>query len=76
MLKVREKMKVVKDLSVDEFKRFMDALAGVCAEYDCEVIFYLATMQYALYCRVQEAAAIYVELVSEIRPVDFLSTEI
>lgn len=61
MLKVREKMKVVKDLTVIEFQRFMEALREVCAEFDCEVIYFLAVMQYALYCRVQEAAAIHVE---------------
>jgi integrase len=59
MLKVRDKMKVVKDLNVGEFKKFMDALREVCTEFNCEVIFHLALMQYALYCRVQEAAAIH-----------------
>lgn len=61
MLKVREKMKVSKDLTVDEFKKFKSALRDVCAEYDCEAIYYMALMQYALYSRIQEAAALYVE---------------
>lgn len=61
MLKVREKMKVGKDLTVEEFRTFRDALREVCIEFDCEVIYYMALMQYALYCRIQEAAAIHVE---------------
>lgn len=61
MLKVREKMKVVKDLTVEEFKSFLGSLREVCNEFNCEVIFYLAMMQYALYCRVQEAAALHCE---------------
>jgi integrase len=61
MLKVREKMKVVKDLTINEFQKFMGTLREVCAEFDCEVIYFLAMMQYALYCRIQEVAAIHVE---------------
>ncbi|OFY98107.1 MAG: hypothetical protein A2Z97_04225 [Bdellovibrionales bacterium GWB1_52_6] len=61
MLKVREKMKISKDLTVVEFQLFMDSLKKVCVEYDCEVIYYLAFMQYATYCRVQESAALHFE---------------
>lgn len=61
MLKVREKMKISKDLTVEEFKRFIDALKQVCLEFDCEVVYYLAMMQYATYCRVQEVAALHYE---------------
>ena len=58
MLKVKEKMRVSKDLTVDEFQRFIKELRIVCAEFDCEVIYYMALMQYATYCRVQEVAAL------------------
>ncbi|OFZ82855.1 MAG: hypothetical protein A2603_11690 [Bdellovibrionales bacterium RIFOXYD1_FULL_55_31] len=61
MLKVKEKMKISKDLTVGEFQAFMDALKQVCIEFDCEVVYYLAFMQYATYCRVQEAAALHYE---------------
>ena len=61
MLKVKAKMKVSKDLTVEEFKKFMSSLREVCTEFDCEVIYYLATMQYAIYSRVQEAAALHYE---------------
>jgi integrase len=61
MLKVREKMKVSKDLTVHEFQAFMKALKQVCVEFNCEAIYYLAYMQYATYCRVQEAAALHHE---------------
>jgi integrase len=61
MLKVREKMKVSKDLTVEEFARFMDALKKVCTEYNCEAVYYLGFMQYATYTRVQEAAALHYE---------------
>ena len=61
MLKVRDKMKVSKDLTVEELQRFMATLKQVCIEHDCEVIYYLAFMQYATYCRIQEAAALHYE---------------
>lgn len=61
MLKVREKMKISKDLTVEEFQNFMQTLKQVCSEFDCEEIYYLAFMQYATYCRVQEAAALHHE---------------
>lgn len=61
MLKVKEKMKVSKDLTVEEFKHFIKCLSEICSEYDCEVIYYVALMQYATYSRVQEAAALAVE---------------
>jgi integrase len=61
MLKVREKMKISKDLTVEEFQLFMSSLKQVCIEFDCEVVYYLAFMQYATYCRVQEAAALHYE---------------
>ena len=61
MLKVREKMKISKDLSIDEFEKFLASVKQVSTEYDCEVVYYLAVMQYATYCRVQEAAALHYE---------------
>jgi len=61
MLKVREKAKLSKDLTVEEFKCFSQALKQVCTEHDCEPIYYLAMMQYATYCRVQEASALHYE---------------
>lgn len=61
MLKVREKIKISKDLTVQEFQSFMVALKQVCTEFNCEVIYYLGLMQYATYSRVQEAAALHHE---------------
>ena len=61
MLKVREKPLVKKDLTVDHVSRFLAALKEICGERDCEAIYYLGLMQYAIYSRVQEAAALYYE---------------
>lgn len=62
MLKVRERPRSVKDLNVSEFRNFLDCLREVCRKFDCEVIYYLAGMQYALYARVQEAAALHSQI--------------
>lgn len=58
MIKVRAaKPKAKKDLSLDEFRRFLIALRKSCDERH-EPIYHLALAQYALYARVQEVAAL------------------
>lgn len=61
MLKVREKEEIRKDLSVEEFKRFLAALADILLGTEHEVIYYIALAQYAIYGRIQDAAALYCE---------------
>jgi len=62
MLKVKEKHKLVKDLTVEEFKSFIVALKEICfKEKKWEAIYYVALMQYATYSRVQSAAALHFE---------------
>jgi integrase len=61
MLKVREKLKVTKDLNVEEIQKFISELRSVCLEFDCEVVYYVGLMQYATYCRIQETAALHFE---------------
>ena len=61
MLKVREPLIIKKDLTVDQFKSFLAELKRACWETKWEPIYYLAIMQYAIYGRVQEAAALYAE---------------
>jgi integrase len=61
MLKVREKPAIRKDLSVDEFKKFVAALRELLVGTKHEVIFYTALAQYAIYGRIQDAAALHFE---------------
>jgi len=61
MLKVREKLKARKDLTVDEFRNFIGCLQRICIEHDCEAVYYLALMQYSTYSRIQETAALAVD---------------
>ena len=58
MLKVKNKPIVRKDLSVDQLKTFITALRDICWETKWEVIYYLALMQYGIYGRIQDAAAL------------------
>ena len=59
--KVREPALVVKDLSPDEFKRFLTALESLCKGTAWEFVYYLAVMQYSTFTRIQEATALHVE---------------
>lgn len=61
MLKVREAPIVKKDLTVDQLNSFLAELDKLCLGTKWEVIYYLAIMQYAIYGRIQEAAALHVE---------------
>lgn len=61
MLKVKNKATVKKDLTVDQLKAFIESLRGLCWDTKWEAIFYLALMQYAIYGRIQDAAALHFE---------------
>jgi integrase len=61
MLKVKEKPIVTKDLTMDQLAAFLKELRALCWDTKWEVIYYLAVMQYAIYGRIQEAAALFVE---------------
>lgn len=61
MLTVRVQAKKVKDLSQEEFQRFLVALREVCLESGDADIPLLARMQYMTATRIQEAAALKVE---------------
>lgn len=58
MLKVKEKIKISKDLTVTEFGNFVQALRELYGNSGDEVFYYLALMQYAIYGRIQDAAAL------------------
>lgn len=61
MLKVREKVKLKKDLSIKEFESFMKSLSERVFGTDLEVVFYLALMQYGIFGRLQDVAALHYE---------------
>lgn len=61
MLKVREKNTIRKDLSLDEFKQFLTELKNLLGGTNHEVIYFIALMQYAIYGRIQDAAALHHE---------------
>lgn len=58
MLKVKNKPTVKKDLTVDQFKAFIKELRNRCWGTKWESIYYLALMQYGIYGRIQDAAAL------------------
>ncbi|MBI3556395.1 MAG: tyrosine-type recombinase/integrase [Deltaproteobacteria bacterium] len=58
MLKVKNKPTIKKDLTVDQLKAFIASLRKICWGTKWEAIYYLALMQYGVYSRVQEAAAL------------------
>jgi integrase len=61
MLKVRDATIVKKDLTIEQFSSFLSELKALCWNTKRESIYYLAIMQYAIYGRIQEAAALHVE---------------
>jgi integrase len=61
MLRVREGETLRKDLTVEEFGKFITALREVVGGTRHEVIYYLALTQYAIYGRIQDAAALHFE---------------
>lgn len=61
MLKVREKPIVKKDLTIEQLSLFLKELKSLCWETKWEPIYYLGVMQYAIYGRIQDAAALYAE---------------
>jgi integrase len=61
MLRVKEKITLKKDLSVEQFRQFMTELQKDVVGTKYEVIFYVAIMQYLIYGRVQDAAALQFE---------------
>ncbi len=61
MLKVKERATIRKDLSVEEFKRFLTCMRDQLTNTEHEVIYYIAIAQYAIYGRIQDAAALHFE---------------
>lgn len=61
MLKVKNKPSVRKDLSVEQLQAFLTALREECWRKRWEAIYYLTLMQYGIYGRVQDAAALHFE---------------
>ncbi len=61
MLKVKDKVLIEKDLSVHQFKGVIAAIRADVMGTNHEVIFYVAMMQYLIYGRVQDAAALQYE---------------
>jgi integrase len=61
MLKVKEKPKIKKDLTVSQLKAFLEELKKICWDTKWEAVYFLALMQYALYARIQSAAALDIE---------------
>jgi integrase len=61
MLKVKEKPTMKKDLTIEQFRSFLSELKKLCWDKKWEAVYFLAIMQYAIYGRVQDAAALYVE---------------
>jgi len=61
MLRVREGETIRKDLTVEEFKKFIAAFWEVVGNTKWEVVYYIALMQYAIYGRIQDAAALHYE---------------
>ena len=61
MLKVKNKTAIRKDLTVEQFRAFLTAFRANCWGTKWEAIYYLAYMQYAIYGRIQDAAALHVE---------------
>lgn len=60
-LKVRDKPEITKDLTVEQMQKFLQALHANVQNTKYEVIYYLALMQYLIYGRIQEAAALHYE---------------
>lgn len=58
MIWVRNKPTIRKDLTVDQFSAFIKELRELVLGTDREVIYYLALMQYGIYGRIQDAAAL------------------
>lgn len=60
-LRVRDKLKIKKDMSLIEVSAFLKQLKQDLEGSDWQAIYYLAILQYAIYGRTQEAAALHVE---------------
>ena len=58
MLKVKNKPLVRKDLTVDQLRAFIASLRDLCWGTRWEAIYHLALMQYGIYGRIQDAAAL------------------
>jgi integrase len=61
MLRVREREEIRKDMTVEEFKKFLGALWEEVGNTRHEVVYHLALAQYAIYGRIQDAAALHFE---------------
>jgi integrase len=58
---VRKVTKAKKDLTLDDFHRFIESLGELCLGNDWEPMYYLAKTQYFIFGRIQEAAALHFE---------------
>ena len=61
MLKIKNSPTVRKDLNVDQLKAFFEALRKDCWGTEHEAIYFLALLQYGIYGRIQDAAALHFE---------------
>ncbi len=55
---IREKPFVKKDMTLDEYELFLEKLGQICLNTKAEKFYYLAQVQYGIYGRIQEAAAL------------------
>lgn len=60
-LKVKETPLIKKDLTPDEFNRFLESLKSICEGTKGEFVYHLAFFQYFTFSRVQEASALHYE---------------
>lgn len=54
----RRRKRPEKDLKPDEFQSFLECLKTICCAAECEIVYWILLLQYALCLRVQEAAAL------------------
>ncbi len=61
MAKVKEKPEIKKDLNLQEFEKFLKALGETVLGTKYAVVYYISLMQYAIYGRLQDVAALHYE---------------
>jgi integrase len=58
---VKEKTYTKKDLTLDQYELFLDKLRIITQKKKADIVFFLAQVQYGIYGRIQEAAALHFE---------------